>query len=90
MAECHYNAHCAFFTAQVLFSFTTMVFVMAMLFNGQDTGVYLPILSSVVSVWMPSPSIPKKPWGRGGPKMGPPPLTPSSSESVPEGSVLAA
>ena len=87
MAECHYNAHCAFFTAQVLFSFTTMVFVMAMLFNGQDTGVYLPILSSVVSVWMPSPSIPKRPWGSKTPTTT---TTRSSTpESVPEGAMLA-
>ena len=88
MAECHYNAHCAFFAAQVLFSFVTMVFVMAMLFNGQDTGVYLPILSSVVSVWMPSPSIPKRPWGSKGSPTTPTPRS-STPESVPEGAMLA-
>lgn len=57
---CHYNAVCAFFAAQVLFSFTAMIFCMAMIVDNRDTSVFLPILTSVISVWMPAPVIPKK------------------------------
>lgn len=89
MVECHYNAHCAFFAAQVLFSFTTMVFVMVMLLNNKDTGVYLPILSSVVSVWMPSPSVPKRNFARSKRPEPMDAITPSSSEAIPEASMLA-
>lgn len=73
--SCHYNAACAFFAAQVLFTFTTMVFCMVMIVEGRETGVFLPILSSVVSVWMPTPKVPVR-----APKEGPPsrPPTPPS------------
>ena len=59
---CHYNAQCAMFTAQVVFSFTAMVFCMVSIVNGGDRElqVFLPILSGIVSVWMPTPSVPRK------------------------------
>ena len=59
---CHYNAQCAMFAAQVVFSFTAMVFCMVSIANGGDRElqVFLPILSGIVSVWMPTPSVPRK------------------------------
>ena len=59
---CHYNAQCAMFAAQVVFSFTAMVFCMVSIVNGGDRElqVFLPILSGIVSVWMPTPSVPRK------------------------------
>lgn len=64
------------FFAQVLFSFVTMAFCMSMIFissNSETTAVFLPILSSVVSVWMPSPKVPPRAFN----KDKPPSPTPS-------------
>ena len=86
---CHYNAQCAMFTAQVVFSFTAMVFCMVSIVNGDDRElqVFLPILSGIVSVWMPTPSVPRK---RGGEGRDPPSPgdSPSRLEVVKERSVL--
>ena len=58
---CHYNYQCAMFTAQVFFSFIVMMFCMAMIFwkDGQ-LEVFLPLLTSTASVWVPSPQVPRK------------------------------
>ncbi len=43
-------------TTQILISFTTVVFSMFMLYIGKDAGVYLPIITTVLSTWTPSPA----------------------------------
>lgn len=78
---CHYNASCAMFCAQVLFSVLTMVFCMIMIAradSSQTTSIFLPILSGVVSVWMPSPNVPR----RGRPKERSPPPSPGGEMSA--------
>lgn len=40
---------------QVVISLVTMCFSISMLSLGKDPGIYLPILTSIVSVWLPSP-----------------------------------
>ena len=60
---CHYHAACSMFASQVVFSFSAMGFCMYMLATNQDsqtTSVYLPIMAGIVSVWMPSPNVPRK------------------------------
>jgi hypothetical protein len=52
---------CAHWAAQVVFTMTIMLFFMFMIaFRGGQLEVYLPLLTSSASVWMPSPGIPKK------------------------------
>ena len=71
---CHYNAQCAMFAAQVLFSVMTMAFCMVMISQDRETQVFLPILISIVLVWMPALSVPnRKP---------PPPTSPPPSPAV--------
>lgn len=43
-------------TSQILISFTTLAFSMYMLYIGKDAGVYLPIITTVLSTWTPSPA----------------------------------
>lgn len=43
------------FTVQACFSAAAIAFTMAMLWSGGNTSVYLPVLVSVVSCWLPSP-----------------------------------
>ena len=88
---CHYNAQCAMFAAQVVFSFMSMVFCMVSIVNGgnRELQVFLPILSGIVSVWMPTPSVPRR-RGEGGRGDTTPPAgeSPSRLEIVKERSVL--
>ena len=75
---CHYNAQCAMFAAQVLFSVMTMAFCMVMISQDRETQVFLPILISIVSVWMPAPSVPNRKAG-GAPSAQTPPPSPTVS-----------
>lgn len=43
-------------STQILISFTTVAFSMYMLYIGKDAGVYLPIITTVLSTWTPSPA----------------------------------
>ena len=72
----YFTMTCAQWVAQVVFTLTMMFFFMFMIaFRGGPLEVYLPLLTSLASVWMPSPGVPKK-------KLGPDSSTgQSSSES---------
>ena len=83
---CHYNAQCAMFAAQVLFSVMTMAFCMVMISQDRETQVFLPILISIVSVWMPSPPVPNR---KAGAPMSTPPPSPLVHQPVVERTVLA-
>jgi hypothetical protein len=84
---CHYNAQCAMFASQVLFSFMTMAFCMAMISQDRETQVFLPILISIVSVWMPAPAVPNR--KAGAPQPVTPPPSPLVRQPVVERTVLA-
>ena len=61
--SCHFNAVCAMFAAQVAFTLITMIFSMTMIYEAKDsqtTSIFLPMLTSIVAVWLPSPSVPRK------------------------------
>ena len=70
---CHYNTQCVMFTAQVLFSVMTMAFCMVMISQDCEMQVFLPILISIVSVWMPTPAVPNCKVGAPPVKKSPPP-----------------
>ena len=74
--QCHFNMACWYFFAQVVFSLITVLFCMAMIaFEDAKLEVFLPLLTSTVSVWIPSPTPPKKAVG----SLSPPPTpTPST------------
>ena len=57
---CHWNAQCWMFCCQAIFSLMAMAFCMAMIATDREIQVFLPMLTSVVSVWMPSPNLPRK------------------------------
>jgi hypothetical protein len=40
---------------QSFISCTALSFAMFMLYIGKDPGIYLPIVTSIISYWMPSP-----------------------------------
>ena len=73
---CHYNTQCTMFASQVLFSVMTMSFCMVMISQDHKTQVFLPILISIVSVWMPVLAVPNHKAGA------PQPLTPPPSPLV--------
>lgn len=66
----YFTMTCAHWVAQVVFTLAMMFFFMFMIaFREGRLEVYLPLLTSAASVWMPSPGIPKKkalPAGGGG------------------------
>lgn len=41
--------------AQVFFSLAGFGFSMTMLLRGNDASIYLPVLTGILSAWMPSP-----------------------------------
>ena len=43
------------FTMQTLFSFTALLFCCIMLGTGNDPSYYLPVLTSIIGYWLPSP-----------------------------------
>lgn len=43
------------FQVQAVFSFTTMVFCIGMLASNKDPTYYLPVLTSIIGYWLPSP-----------------------------------
>lgn len=73
--QCHFNMACWYFFAQVIFSLITVLFCMCMIaFEDAKLEVFLPLLTSTVSVWIPSPTPPKKTVG-GSPPSSPTPST---------------
>ena len=59
--NCHFNMGCWMFFAQVIFSLLTVLFCMAMIaFEDGKLEVFLPLLTATTSVWVPSPTPPKK------------------------------
>jgi hypothetical protein len=48
--------HNILFAAQFAISGSTLAFCMAMLWNGRDPGVYLPVVTGILGYWLPSPS----------------------------------
>jgi hypothetical protein len=60
-AQCHFNMQCWMFFAQILVSMTLIVFCMIMVATKEGPlEVYLPLITSTASVWVPSPSPPKR------------------------------
>ncbi len=59
------------FLTQVLFSFIGICFSAGMLIKGSDPSIYLPILTSVLFAWTPSP------------RSNPPPVLPLTTPPVP-------
>lgn len=58
---CHFNMQCWMFFAQILVCMTLMVFCMIMIaINDGPLEVYLPLITSTASVWVPSPAPPKR------------------------------
>ena len=45
----------ALFCIQVLFSAIMIAFSITMLYIGKDASVYLPVLTSIIGFWLPSP-----------------------------------
>lgn len=43
------------FQVQAVFSFTTMMFCIGMLASNKDPTYYLPVLTSIIGYWLPSP-----------------------------------
>ena len=59
--HCHFNMACWMFFAQVVFSLIVILFCMGMIaFDDGKLEVFLPLLTSTASVWVPSPTLPKK------------------------------
>lgn len=57
----NFTMTCAHWVAQVVFTLTMMFFFMFMIaFRDGPLEVYLPLLTSAASLWMPSPGIPKR------------------------------
>ena len=57
----YFTMTCAQWVAQVVFTLAMMFFCMFMIaFREGPLEVYLPLLTSSASIWMPSPGIPKK------------------------------
>ena len=57
----YFTMTCAQWVAQVVFTLAMMFFFMFMIaFRDGPLEVYLPLLTSSASLWMPSPGIPKK------------------------------
>ena len=57
----YFTMTCAQWVAQVVFTLAMMFFFMFMIaFREGPLEVYLPLLTSSASLWMPSPGIPKK------------------------------
>ena len=50
----HHMANMKFYM-QATFSVSTFVFCVSMVATGHDPSIYLPVLTSVVSYWLPSP-----------------------------------
>jgi hypothetical protein len=58
---CHFNVQCWMFFAQVFFSFLVILFCMLMIFvKNEQVEVYLPLMTSTASVWVPTPTIPRR------------------------------
>jgi hypothetical protein len=57
----NFTMTCAHWAAQVVFTLAMMFFFMFMIaFRDGPLEVYLPLLTSAASLWMPSPGIPKR------------------------------
>ena len=57
----YFTMTCAQWVAQVVFTLAMMFFFMFMIaFREGPLEVYLPLLTSSASIWMPSPGIPKR------------------------------
>ena len=59
--ECHFNMACAMFFAQIVVSIMVMAFCMCMIaLNDGKLEVFLPLMTSTASVWVPTPSPPSR------------------------------
>ena len=59
--QCHFNMACAMFFAQIVVSIMVMAFCMCMIaFNEGKLGVFLPLMTSTASVWVPTPTPPSR------------------------------
>ena len=57
----NFTMTCAHWAAQVVFTLAMMFFFMFMIaFREGPLEVYLPLLTSAASLWMPSPGVPKR------------------------------
>lgn len=58
----HYNAKCASFYMAALISLLSLIFSFVKLFNlspNEDRSVYIGLIATIISLWIPSPSLPK-------------------------------
>ena len=61
MAPCNFTMTIAHWGAQVTVTVSMMLFCMFMIaFRGGALEIFLPLLASIISVWMPSPGIPAR------------------------------
>jgi hypothetical protein len=82
MKLCDFSMTCVHWLAQVVFSLSLMLFFMFMIgFRDGKLEIFLPLLASIASVWMPSPGIPKIT------KDVPPPPTPPNTPTEVPGAV---
>ena len=59
--QCHFNMACAMFFAQIVVSIMVMLFCMCMIaLNDGKLEVFLPLMTSTASVWVPAPSPPSR------------------------------
>jgi hypothetical protein len=78
MAPCNFTMTIAHWGAQVAVTVSMMLFCMFMIaFRGGALEIFLPLLTSIISVWMPSPGIPQKRHSNAGIEA--PPNTPDST-----------
>lgn len=70
--QCHFNIQCATWFSQIMVSFFVLAFCACMIaFKNGQLEVYLPLMTSTASVWVPTPKAPKK--------VMPPPPSPEST-----------
>ena len=61
MAPCNFTMTIAHWGAQVIVTVAMMLFFMFMIaFRDGKLEIFLPLLASIISVWMPSPGIPAR------------------------------
>jgi hypothetical protein len=52
----HFDMKKIRFLTQTGFSLTVMGFCMGMLINGENTEIYLPVITGILGYWLPQPS----------------------------------
>ena len=59
--KCHFNMACSMFVAQIAVSVLVITFCMCMIaFREGKLEVFLPLMTSTASVWVPTPTPPSR------------------------------